>query len=260
MTREETEDMRDDGRLHPGDAAVPLFASVRAHLAARGVALELALPASVAAAAAQAALMPGERELARPMCATRRHEFSVGRICARQAIDKATTKTVTGTDSVVEILQGDRGEPLWPDGLAGSITHTPGLVAAAVMRRADCKTCGVGIDVERATRVLSDGAWRHVLSADEETRLSGVTDPVLRLVLFSAKESLYKALYPSCGIFFGFEDASLWFDDDAAGRSSGSAKLRLERDLGDAFRSGQVFTCVWEIDGAWLFTGVIAGF
>jgi hypothetical protein len=58
----------------------------------------------------------------------RRAEFAAGRACARAALRRLG---INGWP----LLVGSKREPLWPAGVVGSITHTDGLVAAAVSRR-----------------------------------------------------------------------------------------------------------------------------
>jgi hypothetical protein len=116
------------------------------------------------------------------------------------------------------------------------------------------------------------------MSSADESALRGVEAALMRLGVFSAKESLYKAIYPVCGEFFGFEDASFLASSSGgtmcsgaslaicADRvaSSGMASLRIERSLGggagDLARipAGSIFSCRWQVDGDWLLTAVVA--
>lgn len=50
---------------------------------------------------------------------------------------------------------------------------------------------------------------------------------------FSAKESLYKALHPLCGVSFFFQDAEL------VAAADGQLRLRLLRDLHDDWLHGR---------------------
>ncbi len=221
-----------------------------------------------------------EARLAEVMQVHRKSEFLTGRSAAREALAGCG-------GPVCAIPQGERGEPIWPAGYRGSITHTKGLVAAACMAQThpvfvpaalngtevlhQKKILAVGIDLEGAGRKLSDAAWHHILSDDDAQHLAGVDDFRLKLVVFSAKESLYKALYPLCGEFFGFHDASLQFGsfwgidsgrELAAGASSGmlsgEAVLRVDRSLGGGCCArGTMALCRWEVDGDWLLTAVL---
>jgi len=221
-----------------------------------------------------------EARLAEVMQVHRKSEFLTGRSAACEALAGCG-------GPVCAIPQGERGEPIWPAGYRGSITHTKGLVAAACMAQThpvfvpaalngtevlhQKKILAVGIDLEGAGRKLSDAAWQHILSDEDARRLAGIADPRLQLVVFSAKESLYKALYPLCGEFFGFHDASFCFGsswgtasgeefsaDAQYGAVSGAAVLRLDRSLdGEFCAAGTKAICRWEVDGDWLLTAAL---
>ena len=80
-----------------------------------------------------------------------------GRLCAVQAI-----RGLGGSET--EIPVGERGEPIWPKGFVGSITHTQGYAAAAVALRSEVIT--VGIDAETNDPV-SDRALRRIGTREE---------------------------------------------------------------------------------------------
>ena len=85
----------------------------------------------------------------------------------------------------------DDGGPLWPDGIAGSITHTEGYAAALVALAAGF--AGLGIDAERAGRVTDD-LWPRLFDAAEREQLSRLADAgEMAALLFSAKEACHKA-------------------------------------------------------------------
>lgn len=64
--------------------------------------------------------LPEEEPLIAKSVAKRRNEFITVRYCARQAL------SVLGIPEA-PILKGDKGQPLWPDGIVGSMTHTEGF-------------------------------------------------------------------------------------------------------------------------------------
>jgi len=84
-------------------------------------------------------LFPAEEAVVRTAGPRRRAEFTVGRRCAREALAGLGLP-------VAPVLAGRAGEPLWPAGVTGSITHCPGYRACAVARAAD--VAGIGIDAE----------------------------------------------------------------------------------------------------------------
>lgn len=133
----------------------------------------------------------------------RRREFTTGRACARQALRRLGFGPVA-------IPSGERGEPSWPSGVVGSITHCDGYRACAVARSEDVRA--LGIDAE-ADEPLPTGVWEQV-AFGRELALSGdrVAGVCLERLLFSAKEAVYKAWFPLTGRWLGFEDIKLTID------------------------------------------------
>jgi len=84
-------------------------------------------------------LFPAEEEALRTAGPRRRAEFAAGRSCARAAL--AALGVAAGP-----ILPGPAGQPLWPAGVTGSITHCAGYQACAVARVTDVPA--IGIDAE----------------------------------------------------------------------------------------------------------------
>src|SRR5688500_4932672 len=68
--------------------------------------------------------------------------FDAGRRCASEAMAR-----LAPTLADVVVPRGEHGQPLWPPGIVGSISHTGDVVWAAVARRRHA--AGLGIDVER---------------------------------------------------------------------------------------------------------------
>ena len=83
--------------------------------------------------------LPEEEALIAKSVAKRRNEFITVRYCARQALGELGVPPAP-------ILKGDKGEPCWPDGVVGSLTHCTGYRGAAVGRRGEVRS--VGIDAE----------------------------------------------------------------------------------------------------------------
>lgn len=128
----------------------------------------------------------------------RRAEFLAGRLCAQLAIGEFDTSGEVGRD-------GRR--PTWPPGIVGSISHSLCLAAAATSR----EFSGLGIDCEA---LLDESAMAEVgpmiMQPDEiglrPTYFSGL---VYATLVFSAKESLYKALALDPADIPNFHDASI---------------------------------------------------
>jgi 4'-phosphopantetheinyl transferase EntD len=122
----------------------------------------------------------------------RRRDFVLGRSCARKALDRLGL-------AVDAIAMGPRGEPLWPEGFVGSITHTQGYAAAAAAPRS--AFAAIGIDAERLDGVSAD-IGRKLFRPEELDALAGLDDTAWRraaATMFSAKEAYYKACLAHAG-------------------------------------------------------------
>jgi enterobactin synthetase component D / holo-[acyl-carrier protein] synthase len=150
---------------------------------------------------------PGEESLICSAVEGRRREFITARRCARRALAGLG-------HPAAPIRSGPHREPLWPAGVRGSITHCAGYRAAAVTRHDDL--AAVGIDAEPHAP-LPDGVRESVTVAEERAASAGLPPGVhWDRLLFSAKESVYKAWFPLTGRWLGFEDACLSIDPAAA--------------------------------------------
>jgi 4'-phosphopantetheinyl transferase EntD len=171
--------------------------------------LERLLPAVVACAETREDLLETElfaverTSLGRAV-PKRRREFATGRACARRALGQLGAP-------VVGIAAGARGEPRWPSGVVGSITHCDGLRAAAVAWSS--AVAGVGIDAE-PDAPLPDGVLDEVAHGGELELVAGgpAAGVDVGRLLFSAKEAIYKAWYPLTERWLGFEDVELSLD------------------------------------------------
>jgi 4'-phosphopantetheinyl transferase EntD len=150
---------------------------------------------------------PEEEAIVARAVDSRRRAFATGRACARRALaDLDLPRLAIPRDE-------ESGAPVWPAGVVGSITHCDGYGAAAVALSRELS--GVGIDAE-PDGPLPDGVLPRVASAEERTLLESLANaepdvPWDRL-LFSAKESTYKAWFPLARRWLGFEDAVVTID------------------------------------------------
>lgn len=116
----------------------------------------------------------------------RQRDFALGRFCAHAALVQM------GRDEAA-ISIGAAGAPVWPAGIAGSITHTGGYAAALVAPQGRFQA--IGIDAERIggvtealmPRLFSAAEQEWLMALDAQKRAAALT------VFFSAKESFYKA-------------------------------------------------------------------
>jgi 4'-phosphopantetheinyl transferase EntD len=163
------------------------------------------LPSDVVLATASdegqdAPLLDGEAETVLNASPKRQRSFALGRDCARRALGDL------GLD-VCAILSGPRGEPLWPQGVTGSITHRSGFWAAAVAPSSVC--LAIGIDAELNHPLPAPLREKVVGEASLPTPLTGIH---WEAVVFSAKEATFKARRPEQISLFDFLGIELSLD------------------------------------------------
>lgn len=161
------------------------------------------------------ALFPQEHALLGRAVSKRRREFATARLCAHRALEQLGMTRQP-------IPAGAGGEPLWPPGVLGSITHCAGYRACALARTADI--LALGIDAE-PDRPLPDGVLAQVSLPRERQRLRALALTAGQVhcwdrLLFSAKEAIYKAWHPIVKRRLDFADAEVSID---AGTSTSSA-------------------------------------
>jgi 4'-phosphopantetheinyl transferase EntD len=176
--------------------------------------IEAILPAGVIAVEARedamdARLFPEEQLVVGRAVEKRRREFTTARTCARAALEKLGFPAGP-------IPTGERGEPLWPAGVVGSITHCDRYRACAVARSSEIVT--VGIDAE-PNAALPEGLLGDIARPEELPSLRRLEWELPEVhwdrLLFSAKESVYKAWFPLAKRWLGFEDAVVAVDPSA---------------------------------------------
>jgi 4'-phosphopantetheinyl transferase EntD len=169
--------------------------------------IEYLLPAKIKSAVVRGEnstvfLYPEEAAEVRAAVDSRRQEFSTGRFCARQALRELGLPASP-------IPRGPNREPLWPTGVVGSIAHCPGYCAAAAAL--DIDMVAIGIDVEIHDELPRE--VRQSVLAHERAWLSDAPKGVhWDRVLFSAKESVYKAWFPLTAAWLDFDDVAVMLD------------------------------------------------
>jgi 4'-phosphopantetheinyl transferase EntD len=150
-------------------------------------------------------LFPEEEAIVVRSTERRRREFSTARVCARRALERLGA-------AAVPIPAGGRGEPLWPLGIVGSITHCDRYRACAVARTADIASIGIDAEVHVPLR---KGVIRAIASAREMREVARCDRLCLDKVLFSAKEAVYKSWFPLTGRSLEFDAVDVSFDLEA---------------------------------------------
>lgn len=155
----------------------------------------------------------------------RRAEFLAGRVLAGCALALFGVKNGA-------VGRGAQGNPLWPLGFRGSISHSHGTVGVWLGRA----QIDLGLDIEayadpRATRAIR----QSVLTKGDLAVLGAEPDSATCTAVFSAKEALFKALFPRVGRVFGFDHAEV-ITQHAEGLT-----LRLTKPLPPDLVVGQTF-------------------
>jgi 4'-phosphopantetheinyl transferase EntD len=195
----------------------------------------------------RAVLFPGEEQLIERAPQRRRREFATARACARTALGRLGQPTAA-------VLADDRGAPLWPVGVTGSITHCAGYRAAAVALARD--VISLGLDAAPNRPMRRPDMLEAVARDAERARLPWLqaTAPGVCFdqLLFSAKESVYKAWYPVAGRWLDFESADIEFG------IGGTFSARLLVDVPPALAgSGGSLHGTWVACREFLLTAVV---
>ncbi|WKD48146.1 4'-phosphopantetheinyl transferase family protein [Microbulbifer spongiae] len=162
----------------------------------------------------------------------RQMEYFFGRMAARYAL------SALGIEHF-QVGTGKWREPIWPEGTIGSISHNGRFAGATVLEAT--KFAGIGIDIESVLSEKSQLALQDTAIFQSEIRylkahgLMAAPGSVLS-ILFSAKESFFKAAFPLVKRYFDFDAVSLVdFDNNRR-----IILLEIQQDLCPTLRPGAV--------------------
>ena len=130
----------------------------------------------------------------------RKNEFLLGRLCASKA------HQIRSGEELLSLPINLNRSPEWPTEVIGSITHNQYWVGAAVSESKSL--LGIGIDFEVLGRTKM-ALGRYIRSTEDLKTHQSLNECELLTIIFSAKESLYKALYPTAKCYFGFDAAAV---------------------------------------------------
>jgi enterobactin synthetase component D len=179
--------------------------------------------------------------------ADHRLSFAAGRECVARAMQE-----LTGRASAEEIPRGVGGEPVWPPGLTGSITHKDDFISAAVARRLDARS--IGIDAERIVEPERAQRISRLILQPQEASVGGseLSHAVRVSLCFSIKEAVFKCLYPIVLQRFYYEALAVTEID----LPQSTFSSELTRDLGAGFRAGTVLRGCIRTDLSRVYTGI----
>ena len=166
-------------------------------------------------------------------CAPRRQAtFAAGRMAAQKALCKA------GCRSAAPPGIGNDGLPEWPSGWLGSISHSDDT-AAAVVAPVGCARL-LGLDLERIVTAEIAAQIAPEIMPGQPVGHSGLLPEHEVTCAFSAKEALYKALYPLTRQFRDFSAAHIGWQKAGSGAPV-RVMLTLTEDWGAGWATGTVF-------------------
>lgn len=168
----------------------------------------------------------------------RKAEFVAGRYCAQQCLAFYSIP-------IMDILVGKNREPLWPQTIQASITHSDGyaLCVAGSPQVYD----GLGVDIESIIPSARAVKLQEQIVTGAEVALSsqhGMPHHFFVTLAFSAKESLFKAIYKDVGRFFGFDAAHV----TSINIEKNEVILTLTETLTEYHYAGRDYTCCfWDL-------------
>jgi 4'-phosphopantetheinyl transferase EntD len=195
-------------------------------------------------------LFPEEAQNIAQAVDSRRRQFTAGRLLARRAWQELGVPPSA-------LLNDEQRVPTWPAGIVGSITHTHGWCGAVVARASEFGA--LGADVEAASALDLD-LWQRVCRPEEREFLGRQSQGLAGLLakaVFSAKESIYKALYPTVRVFLDFQAMHIEIGPGALGSWDWQAELQVPWGAyaaGERFGPGRL-----GIDSEWIVSGIALG-
>ena len=206
------------------------------------------LTAELMGEADRACVLPQELALISGVAPRRAADFIAGRCCARFLLAQL------GLEHIPVLTGADR-EPLWPDRVTGTITHTKGFCGVAIAERVRFRS--LGLDTESSTAVDAD-ILHHVCTPQEAAWLEGL--PLAergraRSLVFSAKEAFFKCQFPLTGAWVGFEEVAIRVENDVPSQS-GALFIQPLRSLALKGREIAALVCRYRFHGDWISVGV----
>lgn len=179
--------------------------------------------------------------------AKRKSEFVAGRYLAKKAL------RALGSDKTnVEV--GRNREPLWPSPFIGSISHTSDFAICAVASQCSVKRIGLDVELVMDADLAKDIADSILVEPEYKFVSSSLApNPLVLTLIFSAKESLFKALYPEVGYYFGFDAAQIKDIDFHTGKFT----LELVQSLTPTLLSGESFKGSFELQSRQVITMLV---
>jgi len=176
----------------------------------------------------------------------RQAEFLAGRYMAKLAL------VHSGCD-ILQVKTDKHRAPVWPKNRRGSISHTDHLAIAAISQKS---LKFLGVDIENIFSItLAQKLACNIHTPQEAGFLtdSGIPSNLATCLIFSAKESLFKATYPHIGHYFGLNNAKV-YDLDTA---KYILTLELDHSLSEKNNIKTYYACHYKIYDTYIMTLII---
>lgn len=160
----------------------------------------------------------------------RKAEYLAGRYCASKALSRFGQRYFV-------VKSGSHGEPLWPQDLRGSISHTQTLAVATVNKSG----IDVGIDVEQLKSKKTFLEIEEIIATESECKNLDTPNQAYWLnlaIVFSMKESFFKAVFNQVKQYLEFSDVFV----SRINIRDRELTLKLVGSLSDNLIEGQEYT------------------
>jgi enterobactin synthetase component D len=157
----------------------------------------------------------------------RKAEYIAGRYCALKILNSLGI-------TAYNIFSNEDRSPIWPRNVLGSITHANNYVSVSISN--DSNLFGLGRDSEYIfSKVHTKEVGLSIAQNKELNYFKGFSEEEFFTLVYSAKESLFKAIYPATKCFFNFDDMEMTYLDHK------TFKIKPKKLLNKFFKPGQIF-------------------
>ncbi|WP_299008490.1 4'-phosphopantetheinyl transferase [uncultured Shewanella sp.] len=163
----------------------------------------------------------------------RQAEFLAGRFLAKCCFNQLALP-------YQDIMNAEDRSPIWPKNVIGSITHSNETAACGITTSKHVQALGIDLEYDINIKSCED-IYKSIINPAEEALIRATALPFNQGVTlaFSAKESIYKALYPLIKQFFNFDAVEITNIDLINQRLT----LKLTKNWSTKFKQNHQFEC-----------------
>ena len=132
---------------------------------------------------------------------SRRAEYLAGRVISKIALEQLNS-------TILQVGRGEHRSPIWPTGMVGSISHDNDSAICVVKRKSQVQSIGLDIEPIISDQIIEDIKTQIVSEKEYELiELSPINNQVGFTIIYSAKEALFKAIYPFVKKYLNFDSS-----------------------------------------------------